>query len=110
GIDLPADYGPPRIQPSLPGSEFFARRRRLVGYLFAGAEARAVLRNLFLDGSTFKDSHAVEKRRFVGDFQAGTALIYRSFRLTFTYVMRTEEFGGQNGVDTFGAFTIAVRL
>ena len=34
GYDLPADYGPPRIRPSLPGSDFFIPTQELGGYLF----------------------------------------------------------------------------
>jgi hypothetical protein len=110
GFDLPGDYGPPRIQPSLPGSEFFLPRRNLGGYLFLGAEGRAILRNLFLDGSTFEESHSVQRKPLVADVQAGVALVFRGFRLTYTYVVRTREFTGQSGGDTFGAFTLSVRI
>ncbi len=110
GFDLPSDYGPPRIQPGLPGSEFFVPSRQLSGYLFIGGEARAMLRNLFLDGNTFKSSHSVNKHWLVGDFQAGAALQSRGVRLAYTFVVRTEEFHGQDGYDAFGTFTLSVRL
>ena len=110
GFDLPADYGPPRIQPSLPGSEFFVASKRLSGYLFLGAEARFVLRDMFLDGNTFRSSHSVEKHWLVADFQAGAALLSRGVRLAYTYVVRTEEFDLQDGHDAFGTFTLSVRL
>jgi hypothetical protein len=110
GFDLPADYGPPRIQPALPGSEFFLPGRRLSGYLFLGGEARAVLRDIFLDGSTFKDSHAVDRNWLVADIQAGAALQSHGVRLAYTWVLRSEEFRGQDGFDAFGAFTLSVRI
>jgi hypothetical protein len=110
GVDLPSDYGPPRIQPALPGSEFFVPRRRLSAYLFLGGEGRAVLRNLFLDGSTFHSSPSVDRRWLVADLQAGAALQTAGVRLAYTYVVRTEEFVGQDGVDTFGTFTLSIRL
>jgi hypothetical protein len=110
GFDLPADYGPPRIQPSLPGSEFFVSEKKLSGYLFLGGEARFVLRDMFLDGNTFRSSHSVEKNWLVADFQAGAALISHGVRLAYTYVVRTEEFELQDGYDAFGAFTLSVRL
>jgi len=110
GWGLPADYGPPCIQPALPGSEFFAPSRRLGGYLFLGGETRIVLRNLFLDGSTFGTSHSVERRWLVADLQAGAAVVLRSVRLAYTYVVRTEEFLGQDGPDAFGALTLSIRL
>lgn len=110
GFDLPADYGPPRIQPALPGSEFFVPSSPLSGYLFLGGEARAVLRNMFLDGNTFKASHSVDKDWLVADFQAGAALQSRGVRLAYTYVVRTREFNEQDGYDAFGTFTLSVRL
>lgn len=110
GRDLPADYGPPRIRPSPPGSEFFVPSRRIGGYLFAGVEGRAVARNIFLDGNTLADSHRVDKKPIVGDLQAGAALVVQRVRLGFTYVFRTEEFTLQRGGDRFGALTISVRI
>lgn len=76
GDDLPNDYGPPRIRPSLPGPNIFVNRDKFGWYLFAGFECRLVGRNIFLDGNTFSDSHSVDKRYLVGDFQTGVALTY----------------------------------
>ena len=109
GWDLPGDYGPPRIQPSLPGSEFFLPRRTLGGYIFLGGEGRLTLHDIFLDGNTFGSSHSVEKDLLVGDIQGGVALIWRGMRLAYTYVVRTREFKTQNGHDAFGAFTVSFR-
>lgn len=109
GLDLPADYGPPRIQPALPGSEFFVPRRRFGGYLFLGGEVRATLRNLFLDGNTFVASHRVDRRLLVADMQAGLAIQGWGMRLAFTYVVRTEEFDAQDGLDAFGVLTLSLR-
>lgn len=109
GSDLPADYGAPRIRPSVPGSEFFVPRRDVSGYLFAGLEMRGVLHNIFLDGSTFADGHSVEKNLLVGDFQGGAAVVLFGTRIAFTYVVRTREFVGQNEVDKFGAITLSFR-
>jgi hypothetical protein len=110
GVDLPGDYGTPRIQPGLPGSEFFLPGRRFGGYVFLGGEARAVLRNLFLDGNTFRNSHAVSRRWLVGDLQAGVVVQGFGIRLAYTYVVRSEEFAGQDGPDAFGTFTLSARL
>jgi hypothetical protein len=110
GNDLPADYGAPRIQPSLPGSEFFVPSRGFAWYLFLGLEGRIVARNMFLDGNTFKDSMRVEKNPLVGDLQTGLALTIRSVRLAFTYVVRTKEFETQRQADRFGALTFSLRI
>lgn len=110
GQRLPLDYGPPRIQPSLPGSGFFAPQEGFGWYLFAGVEGRAVARNIFLDGNTFRDSRSVDKEPLVGDLQFGIALTWRNVRLSYTHVLRTREFETQDEADEFGAFTLSVRF
>ncbi|MAR56761.1 MAG: hypothetical protein CMM93_06215 [Rickettsiales bacterium] len=109
GFDLPADYGSPRIRPSLPGSDFFVPTQQLGGYLFAGVEGRAVGHNIFLDGNTFKDSPSVDKKYFVGGLQMGAVVTYEDWRVGYTHVIMTEEFEGQNGGDQFGAITLSYR-
>ncbi len=110
GYDLPADYGPPRIRPSLPGSDFFLPSQSLGGYLFAGAEGRAVGRNIFLDGNTFTDSHSVDKNYWLGTFQAGGALTYRNTRLSYSHVFMTREFKEQDKPAQYGGLTLSVRF
>ncbi|GLQ06938.1 lipid A deacylase LpxR family protein [Sneathiella chinensis] len=110
GYDLPSDYGPPRIRPSLPGSDFFRPTSTLGGYLFAGVEGRAVARNIFLDGNTFSNSHSVDKYPIVGEVQAGVAITYGNTRLAYTHVLRSKEFVGQSGPEEFGAITLSFRF
>lgn len=110
GFDLPSDYGPPRIRPSLPGSDFFIPTSTLGGYLFAGVEGRAVARNIFLDGNTFRDSPSVDKKIFVGSLQAGAALTFESMRLSYTHVFQTKEFDTQAKPQQFGAVTLSYRF
>lgn len=107
GRNLPTDYGPPRIRPSISGSDFFIPTRRLGWYLFAGTEGRFVARNIFLDGNTFSDSHSVDKENWVGDVQFGLAVTYKDWRAAYTHVMRTREYETQVNPETFGAFTIS---
>jgi lipid A 3-O-deacylase len=108
GTQPPLDYGVPRIQPSLPGSSFFVRRRGIGWYLFAGVEGRAVARNIFLDGNTFRDSRSVDKEPLVGDLQFGIALTWHRMRVSYTHVLRTEEFEGENGGSEFGALSLSL--
>ncbi len=110
GFDLPADYGPPRIRPSLPGSDFFIPTQELGGYLFVGAEGRAVGRNIFLDGNSFRDSPSVDKKWLVGSLQGGVALTYRNTRLSYTHVLMTKEFDTQREAEQFGALTLSYRF
>lgn len=108
GRNLPLDYGPPRIQPGLPGSMTFAAAESFTWYLFAGVEGRAVARNIFLDGNTFRNSRSVNKEVFVGDLQFGGVLIWRDVRLSYTHVLRTDEFTEQRKRDNFGAISLAL--
>ena len=110
GFDLPADYGPPRIRPSLPGSDFFIPTQRLGGYVFAGFEGRAVAHNIFLDGNWFRESHEVDRNTLVGGIQLGAVMTYREVRMGYTHVFMSEEFDGQRGGDQFGAFTLSFRF
>jgi hypothetical protein len=110
GDDLPNDYGPPRIRPSLPGSDYFDPEDRFGWYFFVGAEGRAVGRNIFLDGNTFRDSPRVDKRNLVADFQAGIAVIFGRVRLAYTHVLRTREFETQDDPGQFGAFSVSTRF
>lgn len=104
GRDLPLDWGPPRIQPALPGSGVFRPRSDFGWYIFAGLDGRAVARDIFLDGNTFRDSRSADKRPFIGEVQVGGAVnIGRRFRLTYTHVFPTREFRGQEGTQDFGA-------
>lgn len=109
GFDLGADFGPPRIRPALSGGGVFSPEQTLGGYLFVGVDGRAVARDIFLDGSTFRDSPSVDDRRpLVADLQGGVALNYENVQVSFTYVHRTEQFKAQAGPQRFGAISVSV--
>ncbi|MCI5049916.1 MAG: lipid A deacylase LpxR family protein [Rickettsiales bacterium] len=110
GFDLPADYGPPRIRPSLPGSDFYIPTQHLGGYIFAGIEGRAVAHNIFLDGNSWKDSHSVDKEHYIGSIQIGAVITYQTFRIGYTHVFSSKEFKTQSGSDQFGAITLSYRF
>lgn len=108
GEHIPLDFGPPRIQPSIQGSGFFAARQPFNWYLFAGIEVRAVARNIFLDGNTFRDSRSVDKEHLVGDFQWGAALTFETFRISYTHVSRSKEFEEGPESHQFGALSLTM--
>jgi len=111
GQNLPVDFGPPRVQPSLPGSGYFERAPGGFGwYLFAGVDGRAVAHNIFLDGNTFANSRSVEKENYVGDAQFGLAVVIDGVRLAYTHVLRTREYVGQDASDQFGAFSVSLKF
>ncbi len=110
GRNLLLDYGPPRIQPSPPGSGYFLSSPYLGFYVFGGAMGRAVGRNMFLDGTLFRDSRSVDKEYFVADLTAGAAVTWRDYRLAFTHVFRTPEYEGQSGFHEYGSLTFSVKF
>ena len=102
---------PQRVRPAMPGTGFFEIPEKKWGwYLFAGVDARAVARNIFLDGNTFGDSYSVSKYPFVVDGNAGAALTYDQLRISYTLVYRTKEFHDQAAPQTFGAISIGYRF
>lgn len=110
GIDLsrggsigasPADDADPRV----------AVDRDFSLFVFAGADGRAVARDIFLDGNTWKDSRSVDKEPFVADLMAGVGLIAGRWQLTATFVHRTREFETQSDDHSrFGSVTLSVAF
>lgn len=103
---------PARVRPGLPGTGFFdiPDNGRIGWYLFAGVEGRAVARNIFLDGNTFRDSHSVDKNYGVADSNVGLALTYDQYRVSYTLVHRTREFKGQDDNTVFGTVSLGYRF
>ncbi|MDF1722668.1 MAG: lipid A deacylase LpxR family protein [Minwuia sp.] len=110
GPDLHNDLGPPRIRPSLAGGGFIANNAdRFNWYFHAGMQSRIVLRNIFLDGNTFRNSPRVNKRNVVHDFQIGAVMRWEDVRVSYSIVRRSKEFDTQKDPHTFAAITLTVR-
>ncbi len=107
GEDLMRDFGPPRVRPALTGSGAFRPSGQFSWYFFGGAEGRAIARNIFLDGNTFRDSLSVDKRHFVADFQVGVVVQGGPVQISYTWVARTEEFKTQEDNQQFGAIALS---
>ncbi|MDP2137434.1 MAG: lipid A deacylase LpxR family protein [Candidatus Didemnitutus sp.] len=103
GPNLPNDFGHDLIRAA---SGNVARTSQFSAYGFASADARLVGRNIFLDGNTWRDSHAVRKRPVVADFNTGFALNWPRFRLIYTQNYRTTDFYGQPRRDVFGSVSL----
>lgn len=102
---------PPRVRPAMPGSGYFSVPENTFSWsIFAGLEGRAVARNIFLDGNTFRNSPSVDKKYFVGDANIGVSFIYGRTQLSYTLNWRSEEFQEQDKPDIFGAIGIGYRF
>ena len=111
GNNLDSDFGPPRTRPAQSGSAFFNPGTDGFGwYVFAGVEGRAVARNIFLDGNTWRDGPHVDRETLVGDVNLGFALMWKRTRLTATYSVRSREFSTQGNGLQYGSIAMAFRF
>ncbi len=76
-------------------------------HLFFAVDSRLMLRDIFLDGNTFKDSHSVDKENFVADLMAGIGFIFGRFKASYAYVYRTKQFKQQEKEQVFGTLTLS---
>lgn len=102
---------PVRVRPAMPGTGIFEIPLNQWSWaLFSGLEARAVARDIFLDGNTFATSHRIDKNNFVADATLGAALTYNNTRISYTIIYRTKEFDLQENPQIFGALSLGVRF
>lgn len=104
GLNLPRNFGVSLIRPA--GSTLFSPDKKTSLFLFGAVNGKYVLRDIFLDGNTFTDSHNIDKLNWVADFAAGVTLSYRNVMLTYSQVTRTREFVGQHDSHNFGSLTL----
>ncbi|MCK4264416.1 MAG: lipid A deacylase LpxR family protein, partial [Candidatus Aminicenantes bacterium] len=114
GKDLPNDFGSFPIHPGGDSNAIFSKedsrlychsRPRI--HAFAAVNVNAVVRDVFLDGNTFQDSHRVEKNSFTGDIVVGVALAVNRFKISYAYVYRTKRFKTQRKPQVFGSINIS---
>ena len=93
GWNLPHDFGLPHLRPGgASGVGLFDLDPIRAGpgfggiYLFFALDGQLVLRNIFLDGNTFRDSHSVKKDVMTGNYQAGLGIKINYLNLNVTYV------------------------
>ena len=113
-------FGPDRIEPGAAilqnfrtGSDPCAAWTFCEGYVFAGAEGRAVAYNIFLDGTVFRDSPDVKRTPLVYDLSVGFSFRFWRARVSATRITRSQEFttpvrGG--GKQTFHSFNIGFEF
>lgn len=102
---------PARVRPALPGTGYFEiPEKGWSWFLFGGVDTRAVARNIFLDGNSFRDSPNVSKEHLVGDASLGLALTFQQFRISYTLNHRTKTHKTQNDNELFGAISLNYRF
>lgn len=112
GRNLPDDFGSDPLRP--PGVNAAPTGRRPGAatdfHLFASVDLRGVMRNITLDGNTWRDSHRVDKRGFVVDVGIGFAVARGDWKLAFARYLRSREFAGQKDRPVFGSLLLSVAL
>lgn len=115
GINLPSDFGMQLARPgSIGGSPTddldprVALDRNFSVFVFGAADGRAVARDIFLDGNTFRASRSAPKEPLVADLSAGVGFIAGRWQITYTQVWRTREFKTQRDYyNQFGSLTLS---
>ena len=102
GWRMADDFGSCQMRDDCIPDQKFDRAAPFGTHLFTRFNGRAVLRNIFLDGNTFRASHSVEKEPFVADVTTGFSVQYRSFRMTYAYIYLSKEYKIQTYKHVFG--------
>ncbi len=117
GWNLPADFGTRLIRPggdtNAPAAINDPRldnRHRFGVHLFSAVTGRLVLRDIFLDGNTFADSHSVDKEHFVGDLLLGVSVTFWNAKLSYAQAFRSKEFDGQDSGHKFGSLSLSITF
>ncbi len=108
GWNLPADFGTSLIRASgVTDAPVRGRPREAGVHLFVSVDGRAVARDIFLDGNTFRSSHDVDKKYLVADVAAGVSFTLGRMKLSLTRALRTREFRGQDDHQRFGSIALS---
>jgi hypothetical protein len=111
GRGLNSDFGVPRLRPGLSGGDAYTPTRPFAWYFFAGIDGQAVAYDLLLQAPPFRGGPHVSPVWDIGEAQGGFAVMAYGMRLTFAYVVQTQEFHGQTGgLHQFASASIAFRF
>ncbi|GIX31780.1 MAG: membrane protein [Porticoccaceae bacterium] len=113
GYALPADFGTSAVRPGGDNSAPGRGDPRLSGagrrgfHLFASLDGRAVARDLFLDGNTWRDSHSVPRKPLVADLAVGASVLAGRWKFSYAQVFRSKEFSGQRRPHEYGSLSLS---
>ncbi len=114
GLRLPEDFGSTPLRPAGENTATDHRgdpgRRPFAAHVFLASDLRWVLRDITLDGNTFRRSHRVDKRRFVGEIGYGVALIRGRWKFALARYHSSREFEGQEQRPVFGSLTASLSF
>ncbi|MCX4028135.1 lipid A deacylase LpxR family protein [Endozoicomonas sp. SM1973] len=110
GWKIPDDFGTSSVRPggdnSAPGKGWVLNNGFGI-HMFASVDSRFVIRDIFLDGNTFRDSHSVDKELWVADASVGLSVTVENVKISFARVFRTREFKKQPHSHSYGSLSIS---
>ncbi len=97
GLNLPKDFGHSTIQTNNEnGINTYKNKDHAFKNIGLSININAgvdfIVRDIFLDGNTFEDSHSVSKKHIVGYLSYGFGLIYKKFTLDFLERLSSKKF------------------
>ena len=77
-------------------------------FLYGGVSAKAVLWDVFLDGTLFRDSPSVEKENLVGQFVSNIGYKWQSMSIHFSWTLSSPTFEQQDNTwDHYGSINVS---
>lgn len=70
--------------------------KKLSSYVFVHPEVKGILRNIFYDGNTFRDSHRVTKENFQAMVDSGIVFEYYGWQLMYHVTIQTKDYHEQD--------------
>lgn len=111
GYNLPQDFGTSTLRTGGDNSTATSIDPRLHNewgvHAFLSLDGRWVVRDIFLDGNTFRNSHSVDKEPLVADAAWGVAATWERWKLSLARYYRTQQFEGQGGGHKFGSIALS---
>ncbi len=114
GWNIPDGFGTSIIRPGSDCNIGFVNRysngpsgKKFGIHLFSILDGQAVLRNIFLDGNTFKESHSIEKKNFIADITLGIGVKFGRLSISYAYVLWTKLFDNESQNQVFGSVNIS---
>lgn len=74
--------------------------------VFFGPSGHLIARDIFLDGSTFTESRHATKVPLVADLRLGVSTEFLGVRVTYQYILVTQQFEESNPVNAYGSVNI----
>ena len=115
GWNIPSDFGSALIRPATNTNapadardpRYQSGKEAFSFYFFTAANARWIIRDIFLDGNSFSDSHNVDKESLVGEFVVGSSIVFKHLKLSYAQVFRSREFELQRSGQSFGSISLS---